>query len=71
VLSGEIDRLTASLAQYEKPKRFAVLDRDFAYTSDELTYTLKLKRRVIEKHYEDVIARLYADLDEPRPQSLA
>ena len=70
LLSREIERLTAPLAQYEKPKRFAVLDRDFAYANDELTYTLKLKRRVIEQHYEDVIARLYADVEEPRPQRL-
>ncbi len=71
LLSGEIERLTAALAQYEKPKRFAVLDQDFSYASGELTYTLKLKRRMIEQHYEDVIARLYADVEEPRPQPLA
>jgi len=48
-----------------------VLDRDFAYSQDELTYTLKLKRRVIEKHYQDVIERLYADVEDPRPPHLA
>ena len=68
LLAREIERLTARLAQYEKPKRFAVLDSDFTYASGELTYTLKLKRRVIIERYEDVIARLYADLEEPRPQ---
>ena len=67
LLSGEIERLTASLAQYEKPKRFAILDKDFSYAGGELTYTLKLKRRVIEERYQDVIARLYADVEEPRP----
>jgi len=67
LLSREIERLTASLAQYEKPKRFAILDKDFSYANGELTYTLKLKRRVIEEHYQDVIARLYADVEEPRP----
>jgi long-chain acyl-CoA synthetase len=67
LLTGELERLTASLAQYEKPKRFAVLDQDFSYASGELTYTMKLKRRAIEQHYEDLIARLYADVDEPRP----
>ena len=71
LLEGEIERLTASLSQYEKPKRFAVLDQDFSYAAGELTYTMKLKRRVIEQHYEDVIARLYADVEEPRPQHLA
>ncbi len=64
----ELERLMAPLAQYEKPKRFALLEKDFTYAGGELTYTLKLKRRVIEERYQDVIARLYADVEEPRPQ---
>jgi long-chain acyl-CoA synthetase len=71
LFSREIERLTASLAQYEKPKRFALLAQDFAFANDELTYTLKLKRRVIEQRYEDVIERLYADVEEPKPQHRA
>jgi long-chain acyl-CoA synthetase len=63
----ELERLMASLAQYEKPKRFALLEKDFTFAGGELTYTLKLKRRVIEERYQDVIARLYADVEEPRP----
>lgn len=68
LLSREIERLTASLAQYEKPKRFALIEQDFTLASGELTYTLKIKRRVIEDHYKDLIERLYADVEEPRPQ---
>ena len=45
----EIERLMAPLAQYEKPKRFALLEQDFTYAGGELTYTFKLKRRVIEE----------------------
>jgi len=30
-----------------------------------------MKRRVIEERYHDVITRLYADVEEPRPQHLA
>ena len=71
VISREIERLTASLAQFEKPKRFALLEQDFTYASGELTYTLKVKRRVIEERYHDVIERLYADVEEPRPQRRA
>ena len=71
LLSREIERLTAPLAQYEKPKRFALLEQDFTYANGELTYTLKMKRRIIEERYQDVIARLYADVEEPRPQRLA
>jgi len=71
LLQHEIERLTAPLAQYEKPKRFALIEQDFTYATGELTYTMKMKRRVIEERYKDVIARLYADVEEPRPQHLA
>lgn len=68
LISHEIERLTPAFAQYEKPKRFALLDKDFTYADGALTYTLKLKRRVIEERYGDVIARMYADVEEPKPQ---
>jgi long-chain acyl-CoA synthetase len=71
LLQAEIERLTANLAQYEKPKRFAILENDFTYAGGELTYTLKMKRRVIEDRYKDVIARLYADVEDPKPQARA
>jgi long-chain acyl-CoA synthetase len=67
LLRDEMERLTASLAQYEKPKRFAIVEQDFTYASGQLTYTLKPKRRVIEEQYRDVIERMYADVEEPRP----
>ncbi len=71
LISAEIERLTSQLPQYEKPKRFSLIERDFTYATGELTYTMKMKRRVIEQHYEDVIAQMYADVEEPRPQHQA
>ena len=71
LLSKEIERLTETLAQYEKPKRFALIEKDFTYADGELTYTLKMKRRIIEQRYQDVIARMYADVEEPRPHPIA
>ena len=67
LLAQEVKRLTAHLAQYETIKRFALLDQDFTFDNGGLTYTMKLKRRVIEQRYRDTIERLYADLEEPRP----
>jgi long-chain acyl-CoA synthetase len=64
----ELDRLLAPLAQYERPKRFALLEKDFTYANGEMTYTMKLKRRVIEERYADTIEKLYTDVEEPRPQ---
>lgn len=71
LIEKEMDRLMAPFAQYEKPKRFALIEKDFTYAAGELTYTLKLKRRVIEEHCKDMIAGLYADVEEPRPLSQA
>lgn len=68
LLTAELERLTAPFAQYEKPKRFAIVEQDFTHANGQLTYTLKLKRRVIEEQYGDVIQRMYADVEEPRPQ---
>ena len=61
LIESEIARLTARSAQYETIKRFALLDHDLTFDRGELTYTLKLKRRVIDEHYADVIDRLYAE----------
>jgi long-chain acyl-CoA synthetase len=62
-----VKRLTAHLAQYETIKRFALLPADFTFDNGALTFTLKLKRRVVEQHYRAVIEQLYADVTEPRP----
>ena len=62
-----MSRLTTHLAQYETIKRFALLADDFTFDSGSLTFTMKLKRRVVEKQYHDLIAKLYADVTEPRP----
>ncbi len=49
------------LASYETPKKVALLEHDFSIERGELTPTLKVKRRVIDKTYRDVIDRLYED----------
>ena len=69
LIGGEMDRLTADLAQYERPKRFALIERDFTVDGGELTHALKLKRRVVLQKYGDAIAQLYADVEEPKPQA--
>jgi long-chain acyl-CoA synthetase len=56
----EIDRLSEDLAQFEKIKKVAVLPREFTIEAGELTPTLKVKRRVVEQKYKDVIDGLYA-----------
>jgi long-chain acyl-CoA synthetase len=67
LIDSEVKRLTVHLAQYETIKRFALLPEDFTFDNGSLTFTLKLKRRVVEQQYAAVIESLYADVSEPRP----
>lgn len=67
LIEGEVHRLTSNLAQYESIKRFALLPDDFTFASGALTFTMKLKRRVVEQQHRDLIDKLYADVTEPRP----
>jgi long-chain acyl-CoA synthetase len=67
LIDAEVKRLTPHLAQWETIKRFALLSEDFTFDNGGLTFTMKLKRRVVEQRYRDVIAQLYADVVEPRP----
>jgi long-chain acyl-CoA synthetase len=53
------------LARFEMPKKIALLEHDFSIDRGELTPTLKVKRRVIDKTYKPVIDGLYADEREP------
>ena len=67
LIQAEIQRLTIHLAQYETIKRFALLRADFTFDNGALTFTMKLKRRVVEEQYREIIESLYADVAEPRP----
>jgi long-chain acyl-CoA synthetase len=51
--------LTPDLAQFEKIKRIVLLSREFSLEAGELTPTLKVKRRVVESKYKELIDRLY------------
>jgi long-chain acyl-CoA synthetase len=67
LIEAEVKRLTSHLAQWETIKRFALLPEDFTFDNGSLTFTLKLKRRVVEQNYREIIDKLYADTSEPVP----
>lgn len=58
-ISNAIDKEQAELSSYEKVKRFKVLPYEFTMENDELTPTLKLKRKIIEERYADIISSFY------------
>ena len=54
-----IDELLAGLSPHEQVGQFALLEQPFTIEREELTPTLKLRRKVIEGHYAPVIEELY------------
>jgi len=58
-LQRAVDGVNAGLSRFEQVKRFAVLPRDFSADHDEVTPTLKLKRRVCEAHFAAELEELY------------
>jgi long-chain acyl-CoA synthetase len=52
--------VNAERSRYEQIKRFTILPRDFTMEDDELTPTLKLKRRVVVNHFTAELDELYA-----------
>jgi long-subunit acyl-CoA synthetase (AMP-forming) len=59
-IEAAVERGNAGLARVEQVKRFELLPGEWAAGADELTPTMKLKRRPIERKYEAEIEGLYA-----------
>ena len=59
----QIAARTETLAQFEKIKRIALLPHELTMEGGELTPTLKVKRRVIDEKYRNVIDRIYSGTD--------
>jgi long-chain acyl-CoA synthetase len=57
----QIATRTKDLAQFEKIKRIALLEKEFTLEGGELTPTLKVKRRVVDEKYRDVIDQFYRE----------
>ena len=55
----EIQRLTPDLAPFEKIKKIALLESDFSIENGEVTPTLKIRRRVVESKYKNLIDQIY------------
>jgi long-chain acyl-CoA synthetase len=60
-IEREVKKTLRDLAQFEMPKKILLIQRDFSIESGELTPTLKVKRKVVEKNYQAQIEALYAE----------
>lgn len=58
-MEKEVKSQLTGLASYETPKKVALLEHDFSIERGELTPTLKVKRRVVDQTYKELIDSLY------------
>lgn len=60
-MESEVLGACEGLAHYETPRKIALLEQDFSLEKGEMTPTQKVKRRVVDKNYKEVIDTMYAD----------
>ena len=59
-IEGAVAAVNAEFSRAEQIKRWKVLPRDFLQEENEITPTLKVRRRAIIQKYSDEIEALYA-----------
>ncbi|CAA7195811.1 AMP-dependent synthetase/ligase [Chryseobacterium potabilaquae] len=55
----KINELQSHLAEFEKVKKFTLMPSEFDINTGEITPTLKVKRNVVLKKYENIIEKMY------------
>ena len=61
IFDKEVKTFSRSMASHEKIRKFKLLAGEFTVDSGELTPTMKVKRKNIEKNYETIINDMYKD----------
>ncbi len=60
-IQREVDTFNADFGSWEKIKKFQLMPTEFTIEGEELTPTLKFKRKIIMKKYHDVVEHIYRD----------
>jgi long-chain acyl-CoA synthetase len=59
LLDKEITLIQKKLANYERVRKFTILDKPFTIESGEITPSLKIKRKFVEERYAHLIEEMY------------
>jgi long-chain acyl-CoA synthetase len=60
MVGGYIDELNSKLNRWETIKKWKLLDRDLSIEDNELTPSMKVKRKVVEENFKSQIEEMYA-----------
>jgi len=61
LIAGEIDRVNKRFARVEQVKKFRLIERKLDAEDEELTPTMKLKRKLVNRKYADLIESMYRE----------
>lgn len=59
LIREEVEKVNQGLARVETIKRFKILDKELDHDDDELTATMKVRRSIIERKFNDLIEGMY------------
>ncbi len=62
LIESELNKTQKSLANYEKVRKFALLKRPLSMEDGEITPSLKVRRKVIDQKFNDIINEMYKSL---------
>jgi long-chain acyl-CoA synthetase len=66
LIDRQIAQHTVGLSQYEKIKKFVLIENEMTIDGGELTPKLKLRRRIVDEKYKSVIDKMYDDAEKER-----
>jgi long-chain acyl-CoA synthetase len=58
----ELSQFHKKLANYERVRKFTLLDKAFTIEAGEITPSLKIKRKIVEEKYSDLIDAMYQSI---------
>ena len=61
LIEGEIERVNQQFARVEQVKKFRLIEKKLGAEDEELTPTMKLKRKLVSQKYAELIESMYRD----------
>jgi long-chain acyl-CoA synthetase len=59
LIQGEIDKVNKHFARVEQVKKFRLIEQKLSPEDEELTPTMKLKRKLVNEKYRELIESMY------------
>ncbi|MCB1025047.1 MAG: AMP-binding protein, partial [Acidobacteria bacterium] len=69
LFEAEVEKHCEGLSRFETVKKVALLSDELTVAGGELTPTLKIKRRIIDEKYKELIDDIYEDAEKKKPAS--